>query len=334
MRSVLTIVLIAGLLSAVYLLRVFDADKLASQNESSLPTVAEDAGQSDAKQGLDSQELIESAQERDAAPPPSPAAVWRPRPETALHWTEYQAKSYMDLRSLAEAGDGRAAAWLAALLAQCRNLPPPQTSAEVDASIDEIRRTHLVPTYSNGVATMQDFNNHLDSLEANIEVYETRARTCSGVPADHRVEWDDWAQRAVSTSHMDDLAHTLLAESMEKDDYVQLLSDLWKSGEPTALVSLSAVNLLDYHKGTNPHGQIHQFAYQLAALNLLRDYYDEFDISPNSNGLAEILSDDIQHLRGQMRQNEIREAEELAEELIEENQNCCLIWPVHFFEDE
>lgn len=323
-----------GLALGIFLFRDSTHEELGPGDNVILPQQVEKGVHPDEADGADRPVSSESGQPLDGTSSDPVTVVWRPRPKSALHWSEYQGKTYDELRALADAGDGRATAWLAATLAQCSNFPPPQSDAEIETAVEEMRRTHLVPKYANGVATMQDFNNHLDSLEANIEVYEIRARRCSTVPAEYRTGWEDWANRALSVGNMDDLAHGLLYGSMEKNDYVQLLNDLWDSGEPTALVSLSSINLLDYHEGTNPNGQVRQLAYQLAALRLLHDYSRKFEISNNDDEFAKTLSDEIWHLRGQMRPYEIEEAKDLAEEIIGENQNCCLVWPEHYFGDE
>lgn len=331
-RIVLAIAIVLSLAPGIFLFRISEHEERGSIDNSSLPQKVDERVQPDGSDGADRPVLSESDQSPDGTSTDPVNVVWRARPKSALHGSEYQAKTYDELRALANAGDGRATDWLAAMLAQCNDFLPPQSDAEIETAVAEMRRTHLVPKYTNGVATMQDFSNHLDSLAANIEVNAIRARRYSTVPAEHRADWEDWANRALSAGYMDDLTHSLLHGSMENNDYVQLLNDLWDSGEPTALISLSSIYLLDYHEGTNPNGQVRQLAYVLAALILLRDYSEEFDIPDNES--AKTLSDEIQYLRRQMRPYEIDEAEEMAEKIIDENQNCCLFWPRHFFKAE
>ena len=329
MRYFIATIVIIGVVLGVYLIHVPAPESPLSQNDSSQPRHTEDENHFGAIDGNESDERLVPTRDSNAAPPSSHETEWRRRPQSDHHWTEYLSIPYSELRALAEGGDVRAAAWLAALLAQCRNLPPPQSSVEIDSAIEDMRRTHMVPRYTDDGVTVQDFNNALDSLEANIDVYEKRARTCSDVPTDYRAEWEQWASHAMLAGSMDDLTHGLLAHVMDSDDYLVLLNDLWESGEPTALFSLAARNFVDYHQGINPHGQIRYYAYLQVALTLLNDYYEQNDISPNDQHLATTASGALRHLRRQMLPNEIRQAEKLADNLLEENRNCCLVWPDH-----
>lgn len=256
---------------------------------------------------------------------------WRKRPVEDGVWEDYLSIPYIELRRLAESGDSRAAAWLSHYLSNCRFFPAPQSDFEINAAVEEMRRTHLIPAYFDGGARMQDFNNYLDSLEANIEVYEQRAKACRHVPIEHRGEWEDWASRAFASGYTDDLVHTQFESDLDSADYTQMLNDLWVSGEPTALVSLWLASTREYIKGSAPHAQIESLAYLMTAQRLLKDYIAKLDVSPDASLMSSELSRGIEHLRNVLLPGEIAEAEEISNRLIDENGNCCLAWPSHYF---
>ena len=253
---------------------------------------------------------------------------WRVRQETSKDWSDYP-DTYEGLRALAEAGDGIAAALLANRLARCNSAPPPQSNGEIDAAIDEMRRTHLVPNYRDGVKTIRDFNNHPESLDSNIEIYEDRARKCGSINLSQRAEWEKWLDYALAMDGNMVIILDLLYASLDEDVYSQLLNDMWNSGDPMALLPLSALYSRDYHLGLNPEptSLTRYYAYQQAMLTLILDYHEEFDIPLRESSAANSIENELSYIRRQMHAHAIREAEELAIEIIERNRNCCLVLP-------
>ncbi len=330
MRYVLAIVIVFGLALGVYFLRTPEQDRFGVQDAGGQPQAAENTDQSD--EAADNLETDGLNRDSGYASPASIAINWRPRPESALRWKDYP-KTYDELRALAEAGDGHAAAMLARLLRECNFVGPPKTDAEIDAAIEEMRRTHKVTWYRDGVETIRDYNNRLESFDATIEKYEKTARKCSATTIEQRAEWENWAGLAMAMGSTDMLIHDMLYASMQRDDYSQLISDQWDAGDPTALFSLAEIHNRDYYQGENPSGQIWDYAYQRAILTLILDYYEEFDIPTDKDGLAN-FEEELSNQRRRMHAHEVREAEELAKEIIEKNQNCCLSWPGYIIDSE
>lgn len=331
MRYFVATVVLLGLVLGIYLHKSSEQDIFGARNPENKQLAAQNTDQLDVvADKLDADDPSLSIKETS---PVSIPINWRQRTTSGLHWKEYPTKTYDELRALAESGDGQAAAFLADRLSNCRHLPPPQSSAEIDAAVEEMRRTHMVPRYWNGVETMMDFNNSLESLDDQVELYQTRARRCSTVTTEQRAEWQDWVDRAIAMGSTDLLSHNLLYDSMEKDDYMQLISDLWDAGEPTALFSLAGVDAIAAWQDHDVSRNVRSYAYERAILTLLRDYYEAFDIPHEENAFVG-LETDLANQRQHMHAYEIREAERLAKEIIEKNRNCCLTWPGYIVDFE
>ena len=189
-----------------------------------------------------------------------------------------------------------------------------------------MRRTHKVPTYWGGYATVTDFNNNLDSLEPNIEIYVRLARKCSAVATEQRGEWKDWADRALALGITDVLLHGTLRDRMESEQYEQLMHDFWEAGEPTALFTLANIYRRAAYVASDPFGHIRAYAHDAAVLALMRDHYESTGVGLDETGLSG-FEDHLAMQRQHMHAHEIDEAEQLAMDIIEKNDNCCLAWP-------
>ncbi len=334
MRYVLVITIACGLALGAYFLNAsFEPDSYRVEDtggSSKEETIGKESSASSVGRSVKAESHhIASAGDNDASD--SIDIQWRPRPSTALDWRDYPS-TYDELRALAEAGDGHAAARLASLLWTCNQLPPPQTAAEIDAAVDEIRRTRLLPIYSRGTEKVVDKNNSLESLEDNIEEYEARARRCSKVTVEQRAELDHWLDRGMAMGSADILLDRL-SSRFDREAYLQLLNDLWDSGDPIALFALAGRRYVDYLEGLDASGHVWAYAYELAITNLVRDFNGEHGI-PAENSLVPHFEEALAERRRNMPAHEIHEAERIAGEIIENNDNCCLSWPEDLFKNE
>ncbi len=332
---VLAILIVFGLALGIYLLPGPEQDRFGSQDDSSQALTAEFTDQSNEPEDTDNLETHGSDFPAEESSPIALNIDWRQRPEPPLDWREYSTKTYAELRALAEAGNGHAAAMLAYGLGNCSYQPPPQSSDEIAAAAAEMRRTHLVPVYRDGVIDrMMDFNNSLESLDSQIDRYEKSAKRCSAFTVRQRAEWEYWTNIAlVIGGPVFGFLHNNLQTSMDKDDYSQLMSDLWDAGDPTALFVLGGINKRAAWQDYDTLGQIRGYAYDLAILTLLIEFESEFGIPPNNQSL-DARAKDLLSQRSRMHEHEIREAEKLAKEIIESNDSCCLTWPDYFFDNE
>lgn len=337
MRNLVAIATVVMLIVGIYFLQDLPQNRSGVQEVGAPPRATGNESNPDAA-------TTDWLSDRPDAQPPEPidarssanavAVNWRPRPAGALDWNEYREQSYDELRTLAESGDAQAAVALARRLKLCDFFAgAAKTDAEIDAAIEEMRRSYKVPAYRDGVPEMMDFINHPDSLDSQIDNYEKYARTCSTVTLQQRDEWQDWANRALATGIADLPVQNLMLESMTEDDFLRFVSDIWNAGEPTALFSLSAIHHKAYWEAHDAAARTRAYAYDLASFMLMKDYYDEFDVPLDQRGLG-TLEGDLVDQRRRMHAYEVREAEKLAREIIEKNPNCCLAWPGYVIDIE
>lgn len=259
---------------------------------------------------------------------------WRDR--ESLSQDEYP-RTYAELRELAEAGDVEATRRLAALLRSCRRAVLPMSEAEISAVVAEMRATYSYPMLRDGKfeflpsaagelshrMSAAEFEWFIDEWHSNVI---SSAMKCNDVTLAQRKEANHWrdvfeAQGGVSASWRE------ATRGMDHDAKIAYVDNMWAMGDPYALAAYADLYSDHELQLIDPSARVKSYAYIYAFYEAL---IETAKYHSDAERLAQ-LQKGLKHIRKNysdvLSEYELKEAHELARQVIERNVNCCVRLP-------
>ena len=255
---------------------------------------------------------------------------WRNRGR--LSHDEYP-KTYDELRDRAEEGDIEATRRLAGLLRGCRFAALPMPEAEIAEIVAKMRETYSYPMLRNGkfefvLSATGELSHKMSPAEfdAFIEEWHSNVMQCNAVTVAQREEADYWsgqleAYGSAWASWQD------ATQGMDRDEKIAYTDRMWAAGDPQALAKYAELYADPDLQLVDPSARVKAYAYIYAYYEAL---IETAKYQENADRVAELkrgLNRIRQHHGALLSEHELRDAHELARQVISDNENCCIRLP-------
>lgn len=241
---------------------------------------------------------------------------WRERP---LIGTSAVESDYDRLSVRALLGDANAAQKLGEIIQYCRQSgPPSQTNEEFDETIRKILEEHIVPVYDEGRVSYAYTSEAGGDINPRIAAILARKgrELCGGIPMENRTEASHWLDLAAELG-----GTTISAAQAARLGDIGVAEREWRAGDPNAIVHLVDHHHKQFNNGSDPAGLIRAFGYLLVLEQLIQDAGEQgFGVGDTILEYSSL----IPKYKERLLPGQIREAEEIAEGILAEQENCCL----------
>ncbi len=231
---------------------------------------------------------------------------------------------YDSLRSLALGGDGDAAWMLYQQFGGCLRAPPIMTEEDVETAISDIRQTHRIPKYDAGELVGYETidGSNPNALVDRLQSFRRSLALCNDIEMEQRHEAEGWLAYAAENSDFEQ-AKIVYARSLNSAEGERILLDMWDDGDPRVLKDLIRISEARHASGADPQGHVRAEAFYLVRMKVAMEYFD-YQGYPGSIIVAGLMATDNRDSE-LLHEHERNEAERLANKILGENENCCLI---------
>jgi len=239
-------------------------------------------------------------------------------------------RTYSELRALAEKGDVEAMRRLVGFLNKCEYAALPMSEAELSVIVAEMRASYSLPKLSEGrfeflpEATGQLGNLFGSEAEFNsfVDGWVSNTKTCTSVSMKQRNEVGHWLG-LLEAHGQEPVSSRRSKRNMSSDEWKAHVDSLWAGGDPYALAEYAEIFSDHELQLIDPSARVKAYAYIYAFYEALIEAAKHHS---DADGLAR-----LRHSLKRIRENhsdllseyELREAHELARQIILANENCC-----------